>query len=119
MRKGLYASVAGAGPQGTTALLEDIVVPVPVLGRTCRELIRLFDKYNNSVIFGHAKDGNVHFMLTDGFATAAELDRYSAFTEDHGRPVSPRAGAAGGSHPLTTATRDNVAPVPGGFMDAR
>ncbi|MBX7444903.1 MULTISPECIES: FAD-binding and (Fe-S)-binding domain-containing protein [unclassified Arthrobacter] len=84
LRKGLYASVAGARPQGTTALLEDIVVPVPVLGRTCRELVRLFDKYRyeNSVIFGHAKDGNVHFMLTDGFATAEELDRYSAFTED-------------------------------------
>lgn len=84
LRKGLYASVAGARPQGTTALLEDIVVPVPVLGRTCRELIRLFEKYRyeNSVIFGHAKDGNVHFMLTDGFASAEELDRYSAFTED-------------------------------------
>ncbi|WP_427173014.1 FAD-binding and (Fe-S)-binding domain-containing protein [Arthrobacter sp. 92] len=84
LRKGLYASVAGARPQGTTALLEDIVVPVPVLGRTCRELVGLFDKYrySNSVIFGHAKDGNVHFMLTDGFASAAELDRYSAFTED-------------------------------------
>ncbi|BCW20218.1 oxidoreductase [Arthrobacter sp. NtRootA9] len=84
LRKGLYASVAGARPQGTTALLEDIVVPVPVLGRTCRELIRLFDtyRYENSVIFGHAKDGNVHFMLTDGFATREELDRYSAFTED-------------------------------------
>lgn len=84
LRKGLYASVAGARPQGTTALLEDIVVPVPALGRTCRELVRLFDKYayRNSVIFGHAKDGNVHFMLTDGFASATELERYSAFTED-------------------------------------
>ncbi|MEV8085051.1 FAD-binding and (Fe-S)-binding domain-containing protein [Pseudarthrobacter oxydans] len=84
LRKGLYASVAGARPQGTTALLEDIVVPVPVLGRTCQELIGLFDKYSysNSVIFGHAKDGNVHFMLTDGFSTAEELDRYSSFTED-------------------------------------
>jgi D-lactate dehydrogenase len=84
LRKGLYASVAGARPLGTTALLEDIVVPVPALGRTCRELIGLFDKYRytNSVIFGHAKDGNVHFMLTDGFATAEELDRYAAFTED-------------------------------------
>jgi D-lactate dehydrogenase len=84
LRKGLYASVAGARPPGTTALLEDIVVPVPVLGRTCRELVGLFDKYSysNSVIFGHAKDGNVHFMLTDGFTTQQELDRYSSFTED-------------------------------------
>jgi D-lactate dehydrogenase len=88
LRKGLYASVAGARPQGTTALLEDIVVPVPALSRTCRELIRLFDKYayRNSVIFGHAKDGNVHFMLTDGFVSREELERYSAFTEDMGGP---------------------------------
>ncbi|HXD29434.1 MAG TPA: FAD-binding and (Fe-S)-binding domain-containing protein [Arthrobacter sp.] len=84
LRKGLYASVAGARPQGTTALLEDIVVPVPALGRTCERLTGLFGRYGyrDSVIFGHAKDGNVHFMLTDGFASDAEIDRYSAFTED-------------------------------------
>ncbi len=84
LRKGLYASVAGARPQGTTALLEDIVVPVPQLGRTCAALIGLFAKYRyeDSVIFGHAKDGNIHFMLTDGFASTEQLERYSAFTED-------------------------------------
>ncbi|MBW4095764.1 MAG: FAD-binding oxidoreductase [Acidobacteria bacterium] len=84
LRKGLYATIAGARPSGTTALLEDIVVPVPELGTTCAALGTLFDKYSyaNSVIFGHAKDGNIHFMLTDGFATTAELNRYSAFTED-------------------------------------
>jgi D-lactate dehydrogenase len=100
LRKGLYASVAGARPQGTTALLEDIVVPVPVLGRTCRELTRLFDKYSygNSVIFGHAKDGNVHFMLTDGFATTAELDRYSAFTEDMVDVVLAEGGSLKAEH---------------------
>jgi D-lactate dehydrogenase len=84
LRKGLYAAVAGARRLGTTALLEDVVVPVPALGRTCIELIKLFDKYSyrNSVIFGHAKDGNIHFMLTDGFSAKEELERYSAFTED-------------------------------------
>ena len=84
LRKGLYASVAGARLQGTTALLEDIVVPVPALGRTCRGLIGLFERYDyqDSVIFGHAKDGNIHFMLTDGFTSTTELERYSAFTED-------------------------------------
>ena len=84
LRKGLYASVAGARPPGTTALLEDIVVPVPALGRTCEQLVELFDRYSfeDSVIFGHAKDGNIHFMLTDGFASTNELDRYNAFTED-------------------------------------
>lgn len=84
LRKGLYASVAGARPQGTTALLEDIVVPVPSLGRTCAGLVDLFEQYafHDSVIFGHAKDGNVHFMLNEDFSDAGALGRYSAFTED-------------------------------------
>ncbi|GAA1117863.1 FAD-binding and (Fe-S)-binding domain-containing protein [Arthrobacter flavus] len=84
LRKGLYASVSGARPPGTTALLEDVVVPVPALARTCTELTRLFGehRYSDTVIFGHAKDGNIHFMLTDRFAAPDELERYRAFTED-------------------------------------
>ena len=82
-RKGLYASVAGARPSGTTALLEDVVVPVERLAPTCRGLQELFAQYAyaDSVIFGHAKDGNIHFMLTDRFAGDEALARYEAFTE--------------------------------------
>jgi D-lactate dehydrogenase len=100
LRKGLYAAVAGARRQGTTALLEDVVVPVPVLGRTCTELAKLFDKhgYVNSVIFGHAKDGNIHFMLTDGFGSKDELDRYSAFTEDMVDVVLGEGGSLKAEH---------------------
>jgi D-lactate dehydrogenase len=100
LRKGLYAAVAGARRQGTTALLEDVVVPVPALGRTCFELIKLFDKYSyrNSVIFGHAKDGNIHFMLTDGFSAKEELDRYSAFTEDMVDVVLGEGGSLKAEH---------------------
>lgn len=84
LRKGLYAAIAEARPSGTTALLEDIVVPVDALATTCADLQRLFDRheYRDSVIFGHAKDGNIHFMLTDDFGSARGLDRYGAFTED-------------------------------------
>ncbi len=59
-------------------------MPVPALARTCVELNRLFEEYayRNSVIFGHAKDGNLHFLLTDRFLSEADLGRYSAFTED-------------------------------------
>jgi len=100
LRKGLYAAVAGARRQGTTALLEDVVVPVPALGRTCIELIKLFDRYSyrNSVIFGHAKDGNIHFMLTDRFAAQDELDRYSAFTEDMVDVVLGEGGSLKAEH---------------------
>ena len=100
LRKGLYTSVAGARPLGTTALLEDVVVPVPALARTCLELTTLFNKYNyaNSVIFGHAKDGNIHFMLTDNFASRDELDRYSAFTEDMVDVVLGEGGSLKAEH---------------------
>lgn len=82
-RKGLYASVAGARPSGTTALLEDVVVPVARLADTCEGLQELFARfgYSDSVIFGHAKDGNIHFMLTDRFEGAKALGRFEGFTE--------------------------------------
>ncbi|MGB3187684.1 MAG: FAD-binding and (Fe-S)-binding domain-containing protein [Ornithinimicrobium sp.] len=81
-RKALYSAVAGARPPGTSALLEDIAVPVDVLGQTCVALTELFDKhrYQDSVIFGHAKDGNVHFLLNEHFNTS--LRRYADFTDD-------------------------------------
>lgn len=84
LRKGLYAAVAGARPSGTTALLEDIVVPVPALAATCEALQGLFERYayRDSVIFGHAKDGNIHFMLTDRFEGDAALARFVAFTDE-------------------------------------
>ncbi|MFE3453808.1 FAD-binding and (Fe-S)-binding domain-containing protein [Nonomuraea sp. NPDC059194] len=84
IRKGLYAAVAGARPPGTTALLEDIAVPVPALVDTCAQLTGLFVRhgYDDTVIFGHAKDGNLHFMLTEKFSGAAAPERYEAFTQD-------------------------------------
>lgn len=83
VRKGLYAAVAAKRPPGTTALLEDIAVPVPALSDTCMQLTEAFDEfgYPGSVIFGHAKDGNVHFMLCERFDDPARVDRYAAFTE--------------------------------------
>lgn len=83
-RKGLYASVAGARPSGTTALLEDIAVPVETLADNCRSLQDLFARYDykDSVIFGHAKDGNIHFMLTDRFEGETAVARYLDFTEE-------------------------------------
>ncbi|UBU17104.1 FAD-binding and (Fe-S)-binding domain-containing protein [Nonomuraea gerenzanensis] len=98
IRKGLYASVAGARPSGTTALLEDVAVPVPALAGLCDELTELFTRhrYERSVVFGHAKDGNLHFMLNEHFET--ELDRYAAFTEDMVQAVLSRGGTLKAEH---------------------
>lgn len=84
IRKGLYATVAEARPSGTTALLEDIAVPVAQLSETCAGLIRLFEihGYDDAVIFGHAKDGNIHFLINEDFEVEANVARYRAFTED-------------------------------------
>ena len=100
MRKGLYTTVAGARPSGTNALLEDIVVPVPSLARTCEELAKLFTEhhYRDSVIFGHAKDGNIHFMLNENFSDPAELARYEAFTEEMVDLVLAEGGSLKAEH---------------------
>lgn len=84
IRKGLYATIAGSRPSGTTALLEDIAVPVAALSETCAGLTRLFKVhgYEDAVIFGHAKDGNVHFLINEDFNDQSNLARYAAFTED-------------------------------------
>ena len=84
IRKGLYASVAGSRPAGTTALLEDIAVPIERLLPACTELsdLLLEHRYEGSVIFGHAKDGNIHFMLNEKFDDPTSLHRYHAFTDE-------------------------------------
>ncbi len=83
-RKGLYAAVAGNRPSGTSAILEDIAVPMGALHETTMALSTLFQRhhYEGSVIFGHAKDGNLHFLLNERFDQPELLKRYQDFTED-------------------------------------
>ena len=100
LRKGLYTSVAGARKSGTTALLEDVVVPVAKLADTCADLSVLFDTYSyaDSVIFGHAKDGNIHFMLTDRFEDEEQMGRYIGFTEDMVELILANGGSLKAEH---------------------
>ncbi|MFC7273014.1 FAD-binding and (Fe-S)-binding domain-containing protein [Paractinoplanes rhizophilus] len=100
IRKGLYATVAGNRPSGTVALLEDVAVPVPVLADLCDELTRLFDRhdYERSVIFGHAKDGNLHFMLNERFGAGDQVQRYADFTEEMVDAVLARGGTLKAEH---------------------
>ncbi|WP_308797609.1 FAD-binding and (Fe-S)-binding domain-containing protein [Agromyces silvae] len=100
VRKGLYTAVAGARPSGTTALLEDIVVPVERLLATCERLIELFDEhgYEDSVIFGHAKDGNIHFLLNERFEDPVLLARYERFTNDLVELVLAQGGSLKAEH---------------------
>ncbi|WP_314149379.1 FAD-binding and (Fe-S)-binding domain-containing protein, partial [uncultured Leifsonia sp.] len=100
IRKGLYTSVAGARPTGTTALLEDIAVPVEHLAEACERLTALFERYGqrDAVIFGHAKDGNLHFMLTERFDGPAAVERYARITEEIVELVLDLGGALKAEH---------------------
>ncbi len=100
IRKGLYATVAGNRKTGTTALLEDIAVPVGQLLSTCEELTELFAKHNydDCVIFGHARDGNIHFMLNEDFENPDQLSRYRAFTEEMVELVLRHGGTLKAEH---------------------
>ena len=100
IRKGLFTAVAGARPSGSTALLEDVAVPVDALLPTCEQLTDLFDRhgYQDSVIFGHAKDGNVHFLINERFDQAASLARYRAFTDDMVDLVLDQGGTLKAEH---------------------
>lgn len=84
LRNGLYTKIAGTRKSGQTPLLEDIAVPVESLAGVCGDLQHLFDKhgYPGSIIFGHAKDGNIHFLVVEDFRSREGLDRYERFTED-------------------------------------
>ena len=99
-RKGLYAAVAGNRPSGTTALLEDISVPMKHLHETTTHLSELLKKhrYLDSVIFGHAKDGNLHFLLNEKFHDPTSLQRYEDFTHEMVELVLSHDGSLKAEH---------------------
>jgi len=100
VRKGLYTAVAEARPSGTTALLEDIAVPVDRLLTTCEQLTELFTRhgYTDCVIFGHAKDGNIHFMIGERFDDPQSVKRYERFTADMVQLVLDQGGTLKAEH---------------------
>ncbi|AXE39177.1 FAD-binding and (Fe-S)-binding domain-containing protein [Acidipropionibacterium virtanenii] len=100
IRNGLYAKVAGTRPSGQTALLEDIAVPVESLAGVCGDLQGLFGEhgYPESIIFGHAKDGNIHFLVLEDFRSSKGLDRYETFTSDMAELVLGSHGTLKAEH---------------------
>ncbi len=84
IRKGMYPSVAGMRAKGTSALMEDFTFPVERLGEAVVDVQLLFEKHNyeNGIIFGHAKDGNLHFVVSQSYAAQADIDHYQKFNDD-------------------------------------
>lgn len=84
VRKGLFPAVGAVRKSGTTVILEDVAFPVELLGDAIIDLQHLFRKYeyHNAIIFGHAKDGNIHFVVTQSFNAESEILRYDAFMRE-------------------------------------
>jgi D-lactate dehydrogenase len=81
IRKGMYPSVAGMRASGTSALLEDFTFPVDRLGDAVVDIQQLFKEFNyeNAILFGHAKDGNLHFVVSQRFFSQEDIDHYEKF----------------------------------------
>lgn len=84
IRKGLFPAVGAVREIGTTVIIEDVAYPIEKLSLATMELHKLFKKhgYHEALIFGHALEGNFHFVFTQDFSKEEEVKRYDAFMQD-------------------------------------
>ncbi|MGB5984813.1 MAG: FAD-binding and (Fe-S)-binding domain-containing protein, partial [Desulfobacterales bacterium] len=89
IRKGLFPAVGAVRRIGTTVIIEDVAFPIHHLAPATLELRSLMAKhrYDEAIIFGHALEGNLHFVFTQDFSSPAEVERYRAFMHDVCRMV--------------------------------
>ncbi len=84
VRRGLFPAVGAARKIGTTVIIEDVAFPIEKLASATVELQALLEKhgYSEGIIFGHALDGNLHFVFTQDFNYPEEVKRYRSFMDD-------------------------------------
>ena len=109
IRKGTFPAVGAVRKIGTTVIIEDVTFPLEQLAEGVSRLQQLFDKYyyTEAIIFGHALEGNLHFVFTQGFDDATQVARYEAFMQEVANMV---AGEFGGSLKAEHGTGRNMAP---------
>ena len=78
MRSGIFPAVGGTREIGTTCLIEDIAFPVKHLAEATLALQQLFKEHNypEAVIYGHALEGNYHFILNQRFDSPQAIEQY-------------------------------------------
>ena len=84
LRKGMYPSIAASRKKGTSVMLEDIALPVERLGEGIIDIQQLMKKhgYENSIIFGHAKEGNLHFVMSQSMSDAYAINSFDLFAKE-------------------------------------
>lgn len=78
VREGTFTIVATQREPGTLVLIEDIAVPVEKLPEAVDDLRALFNGlgFATTSLFGHARDGNLHFVMSLRLDVADDLKRY-------------------------------------------
>ena len=84
IRSGIFPSVGGTRQPGTTCLIEDIAFHIEDLPEATEELQQLIARhgYDDACIYGHALEGNYHFIINQSFSTDADVKRYEDLMED-------------------------------------
>ena len=78
VRKGIFPAIGAMRPVGTTVIIEDVAFPVERLAAATLDLQHLLRDhgYAEAVVYGHALDGNLHFVFTQDFGRTEEVERY-------------------------------------------
>ena len=78
IRSGIFPSVGGTRPVGTSCLIEDVAFHIEDLPEATVKLQKLIAAhgYSDACIYGHAFEGNYHFILNQSFKSESEVKRY-------------------------------------------
>lgn len=89
IRSGIFPTVGGMRRPGTTCLIEDVAFHVEDLAEAVTDLSDLLDRhgYDDSCIYGHALEGNFHFIINQSFDSDREVQRYKDMINDVGELV--------------------------------
>ena len=84
IRSGIFPSVGGTRPVGTSCLIEDVAFPIESLPEATVKLQKMIADhgYDDACIYGHAFEGNYHFILNQSFADEHEVARYAEMMRD-------------------------------------
>ncbi len=109
IRSGIFPTVGGMRRPGTTCLIEDVAFHVEDLAEAVTDLSDLLDRhgYDDSCIYGHALEGNFHFIINQSFDSEKEIQRYKDMITEVGELVVKKYD---GSLKAEHGTGRNMAP---------
>ena len=109
IRAGIFPSVGGTRPLGTTVIIEDVAFHIEDLPEATADLQAMLERhgYNDACIYGHALEGNYHFIIAQSFDTDEEMAKYKNLMVEVERLVVDRYN---GSLKAEHGTGRNMAP---------